>query len=273
MIYASRIHAPELITLAKELGLFPDTARNIQKVASRPFSSDTDLARAIQLDPIATARMLKLMNSGFYNLNRPLVDLRQAITLMGFRSARDLAIALVLGQRMSQLTDTTRKVWTHSVRSGCALHVLSRYNRVIPTTDAFVFGLLHDIGLLSMCVLEPDFGKVYDSLGGEYGPRLANAERLYFGLSHGELGAALLNSWGLPASIADAVANHHADINHNASAAMLGAAEFLTQDRTPNLDEMVANETVIATKLTERQLSIARGVYLEEIHRLAKSFI
>ena len=116
MISASRIHAPELITLAKELGLFPDTARNIQKVASRPFSSDTDLARAIQLDPIATARMLKLMNSGFYNLNRPLVDLRQAITLMGFRSARDLAIALVLGQRMSQLTDTTRKVWTHSVR-------------------------------------------------------------------------------------------------------------------------------------------------------------
>ena len=84
--------AREVMLRASGLGLFPDAADHIQKVATDPRSSDQDLADAISLCPFAAARILKLANSAYYKGRRDISNLREAITRLGFYATRDLAV-------------------------------------------------------------------------------------------------------------------------------------------------------------------------------------
>lgn len=197
------LHA--FLTEAVELGIFPASAQAIQEVAEDPLSSDADLARVIALDPFASARMLKLANSALYCRGRSISDVREAITRLGFRTARDLAIAISLGQQIQKLCPTGQRIWTQSVRTGIALDNLGRYVRAVPRGTGLTIGLLHDIGLTAMVAVRPNFGKVVKLLDHEGKRKLHTAERMQFGADHAVAGAALLRAWGIPPLIFNAV--------------------------------------------------------------------
>jgi len=105
---------------AEELGLFHPTAARIHEVASEPVAEVQDLARAVAMDPLLAARLLKLANSPFYGRNKKITTLKHAIGVLGFRTTRDLAIAMCVGGKAEKAGDEARAIWKHSMRTGTA---------------------------------------------------------------------------------------------------------------------------------------------------------
>ncbi len=201
------------------LGLFPQAAMKIHQVASDPESSQRDMERAISLEPALSAQILRLANSPFYGLRRNVSNLRQAIFVLGFRAIQGLAMSLAVMHMGKSAHPARRQAWRHALAVGIAARRFSsRVDGIVPG-DAFVSGLLHDIGETLLMAVEGDEDLVILHTDHPHADAWLAAERERFGCDHAVLGAACLESWGLPEGLCEAVRLHHdaaaiAEIEH-----------------------------------------------------------
>jgi HD-like signal output (HDOD) protein len=103
-------------------------------------------------------------------------------------------------------------LWTHLMKCADLARTILRRERaaVADAEDAFTAGMLHDVGKLMLADSLPvEFGEALELAARENIP-LAEAEQAVFGADHAGLAAYLFGLWGLPASIVEAVAFHHA---------------------------------------------------------------
>lgn len=250
-----------------EIGLFPPSAARIQRVAREPGSNNRMLAEAIQLCPLASARLLKLANSAFYG-GRRITSLTDAVALIGYAHARDFAVAMAVGSAIGQHGPLATELWAHSTRVGIALGLLSRYVTCIDRNAGLTGGILHDMGLIGMLAVTPKFAQVYRNLGGDGHAKTLMAERAHFGLTHAELGSQLLRQWGLPTLLADIAGVHHND-SQDPLAAACQFAEHLSDAET-NLEpsKLMEHPLVATLDLRQSQMEIIVDVYREELTRL-----
>jgi putative nucleotidyltransferase with HDIG domain len=177
-------------------------------------------------------------------------------------------MAMVMGQRISDQTPLGREIWQHSVYTSIALRLIARYIPSVPTSGALTAGLLHDIGLIAMVAIEPNFAKVA-SLEGEGRDQQLIRERILFGMDHSQLGSMLLESWGLPDLVVDAARLHHRGTQESIASAMR-IAENIADDPTPDIDILVEEARLVGLRLTGHQLEIAIDVFREEAAALVE---
>jgi len=184
----------------------PTASVELVRLVQEPDAPNSKLAQAIEYDPSLTSNLLRLANSAYFGYSRAVSTVRDAIFLLGRNEIFQLVVASVVG-KMTQhsvrgygLSPT--ELWDHlmgvavvSRRLGAALH---------PKIPSYTFtaGLLHDIGK----VVLGTFGEVDEQEQID----LASAERRVLGIDHAEVGARLLESWNLPAYLAEVVRWHHA---------------------------------------------------------------
>lgn len=198
-----------ILEKADKIGVFPTVAARIRQVANDHDASMVDLEEVVSLDPTLSAQILKLANSPFYGLNRTVGSLRHALMILGFRATRDLAMSLVVMRLTQGRDDVHTQLWTAGLRTGVAARLLARHVRWADPGEAFVTGILHDLGkLILLAVEEQRYTGMLQQHGNEVA-RLLQAERTVFGLTHTELGAACLKRWELPERLADAVEYHY----------------------------------------------------------------
>ena len=111
---------------------------------------------AVKLDPVLTARVLKIANSAFYGAPQRIATLGQALGVMGFEPARELAVALALGSLQAGDTLKDRNLWEHSLQTATTSRLLGRYVRGVDNNALFIAGLLHDIGQSLMASIAGD---------------------------------------------------------------------------------------------------------------------
>jgi HD-like signal output (HDOD) protein len=99
------------------------------------------------------------------------------------------------------------EAWQFSLAVGVLAEILAGTEGVDPT-QAFTAGVLHNIGLVALDQHRP--GSLGEVLGEVQlnGRSLQEAERVVLGFTDGELGGALADHWGFPASLADAIRDH-----------------------------------------------------------------
>ena len=251
-----------------EIGLFPPSAQRIQRVANEPGSNNRMLAEAIQLCPLAAARLLKLANSAFYG-GRHVTSLTDAVALIGYAHARDFAVAMAVGTALGQHGPLAAELWAHSTRVGIALGLLSRYVRCIDRNAGLTGGILHDMGLIGMLALTPNFAQVYRNLGGDGHPKTLMAERAHFGMTHAELGSQLLRQWGLPTALADIAGVHHNDFQDPLAAACQFAEHLADSDTAMEPSRLMEHPLAARLDLRTSQMEIIVDVYREELMRLS----
>lgn len=165
------------------------------------------LVDLIRSDPALTSSVLKVANSAAYRAVSPVTTVERAAALMGARSMRYAVLGVTIlrhvasgGQRQPGY-----HLWRHSLACALACEALAR-RCGLPADEAFVWGLLHDVGRFPMLAeMKPDAG------AGSGGRRFTlEAERRQFGIDHAETGALLLSRWRVPASIWMVVRHHHA---------------------------------------------------------------
>lgn len=193
----------------RELPPLSPMAMRIIAQAQDPDTGASDLARLVELDAAATVALLRLVNSPFYGMPRQVGTVTDAIMVLGLTTVRRVVLAIALRQPLSAARldrELVRTIWRESV------NVAALANRLLDGGGAgdlaFTAGVLHDLGRLALQLDDPP---VYAPLMGMEAAELLIRERAAFGTDHALRGAELLQRWGLPEIICDAVRQHHAD--------------------------------------------------------------
>jgi HD-like signal output (HDOD) protein/ActR/RegA family two-component response regulator len=208
----------KLQQLVSQLRSVPSLPSLYCEVMKEMKSADASLEKAgqiIERDPGMSAKILQLVNSAFFGIRRHISSPEEAIFYLGIETVKALVLSLQIFSRF----DESRlrlchlgSLWTHSWSAG----VLSRHICAVEDSDkeiadhAFVAGLVHDIGKLVLAANLPDQYRAACLLAKQKNMLLFEAEKEVFGATHAEVGGFLLDLWGLPDVVVDAVAFHHA---------------------------------------------------------------
>ncbi len=203
--------ADALVAGIERLVTMPDIWIRINRLIDTGRSA-SEIARAIELDTDLSARLLRVVNSSFYNLAAPVDTITRAITVVGTLDLRDLAM-LTVARRLftgipADLMDL-RRFWQDAVGTGVLAGLLARICHLLHAERAFVMGVIHNIGLLAICQHLPDQAREILFIAAGDDEVLPDAEREILGYTHQEVGGALLRRWGLPDSLCQVAAFHH----------------------------------------------------------------
>ncbi len=194
-----------------EFGL-PDGARRL--IASGDFDGRTNetLVRWLASDRELAVRLLRWCNTPLYNLSRPFKSLEEASAVMdGHDLARLAVLAFVRGLYLPDLqVDIYHRegLWRHSIAVGAVASMISRTCSCGDPSLVFVAGTLHDIGLCASDRLDIDsFTGVVAEID-ELTPT-CEVEQDLLGWDHTQLGAAILEQWGMPEEVQEAARMHH----------------------------------------------------------------
>jgi HD-like signal output (HDOD) protein/CheY-like chemotaxis protein len=210
------------VSIIESLPSAPQTLIELIEALDAADASPQSVAAVIETDPAATAKVLHLVNSSAYTTARKVSNVAQAIALLGLHVVRGLVLLHDL-VRTFDLADKLPAEWIsaltqHAVES-------SRLARQLAggtdwENDAFTAGLLHEVGQLVLASTRPTaFGEVlaaWQAAGDEPDPdeatpshtSLADAELAELGVRHNDVGARLLELWGLSPAVIQAVAEH-----------------------------------------------------------------
>ena len=194
----------------KELSSLPQTLAEVLRVTRDDDSSAQDLAEVLMRDPALTAKILRVVNSSFYGMTREITTLTQAVVTLGIRAVSALALSTSIYDITGKWQSTIDRIrfWRHSLEVAIASRLIADAVNYPRPEEAFVSGLLHDLGLL---VLEKSFEDKFATVWKQApsGEELVNLEENTWGTNHARVGQFLLEQWNIPSSICEAVGQHH----------------------------------------------------------------
>ncbi|MBD3322582.1 MAG: HDOD domain-containing protein [Chitinivibrionales bacterium] len=196
------------------LPTLPTVVSKMLELVDNPKTSAASLARLISTDQTLTARILKLANSAYYGFPREIYTVDTAIVVLGFNTVKDMGLSLTVldvfkGGAGADSFDVS-KLWEHSIGCGIGAKMLARRFRSPLVGEAFVAGLLHDIGKVILNhYLAGEFHEIIGMVRND-GRTLDEAEEVVLGTSHAEIGGWLADKWRLPKIIAESIRYHHA---------------------------------------------------------------
>jgi HD-like signal output (HDOD) protein len=211
------------------LPTLPSVVSRVSELVDDPSASAGDINEVISHDLALSAKILKLVNSAFYGFPRRISSITHAVVILGFQTVRNIALsAFVLDAfDSSSLPFGYRNFWIHSVGVGVAANVVGSSQGLPMSDDAFMCGLLHDIGKLVLHQhMREEFAKVMAKVGSE-DTTLVEAESQVLETGHAEVGALLMEHWQLPVKMVCALRHHHTPDEAPEEAAKLVAAVHL----------------------------------------------
>lgn len=185
-----------------ELPSFPDVVINIRNALEDPACTSEQLAAVVRTDPVLAARLLMSANSAFHNrAGIEIVDLNLAISRLGFEVVRNTAIALAVEQIFAaaehkDLKEALRDVWSGSLALASMSFVIARNAGKVNPDNAFLCGLLHDIGKLYILTRAREF----PALLGDAASLAAVMQQW-----SASVGKSIIEAWGFPQDIAASV--------------------------------------------------------------------
>jgi putative nucleotidyltransferase with HDIG domain len=185
-----------------KLPVIPDVASKIISINEDSLDfSFRQLEEMISVDPMLTARILKVANSALYARQKEITTLQMAIGLIGFKTIKSLVLLLTASQfsRKFNMNGFYGDFWRHSIVTAFVAREIYYRNKDRINQDlAFTLGLLHDIGKVALYNADPErYKKIMETAERERGC-YSKVEREYLGTDHQEVGAALMNRWNLP---------------------------------------------------------------------------
>jgi HD-like signal output (HDOD) protein len=209
-----QVLAREAIAKVTTLATLPEVTVQILRTVEDPRSSASQLHRIVSNDPALVARILKVVNSAFYGLPGQVASIERAIVLLGLHAVKNLAVAASLGQlfrgNLKLCGDFAPKdLWAHCVGVGVAARGLARMMKLHVADEAFLAGMIHDVGLVVHLQVTPEkLRQVCErSLAGE--ADFCQIEREVIGVDHQEMGRALAAHWKFPRTCQMAAGYHH----------------------------------------------------------------
>jgi HD-like signal output (HDOD) protein len=186
---------------------YPAVAARVQEAMSRRDFGLAEVAQLVGADAVLAADILRCANSAMYRRGAPVADLLQAITRIGAQEVMRLLLASGLaasGHALGPLVSMRRIVWIEGLASAAVCQELARL-RGLRTEEAFVLGLLHDVGRV---VVAASLEALIEQ-GRAQGRWPLEAWTALVDRQHVPVGLATAAHWGLPPLVAEVIATHH----------------------------------------------------------------
>ncbi len=196
----------ELLSGHIELASPPEVFLKVSEILDHPKKNAKDAEQAIEHDPGLATRILKVVNSAYYNFPMRIHSLRHAISIIGSQELRKLILATTIADKFSALPGgllSMREFWSQSVY--CALYasaLAAQHQDCRNLKDIFCCGLLHEIGRLVIYGRLPELARAAGLLATSEDIREIQAQRQTMGFDHYQVGAELIRLWHLPEAIA-----------------------------------------------------------------------
>jgi HD-like signal output (HDOD) protein/ActR/RegA family two-component response regulator len=237
-----RLRDPRLRAVIGGLGFLPTlpaTYSALQAEFEAGQARQERIEAILARDPGLAAKLLQIANSAYFQRAREIHSVWQAVNFLGYDVVRTLALSYGVGSQFKrqQIGDMPiAELIGHGLAVGGVARAIARAERLPPQTieDCFSAGILHDLGIL---ILADNFAERYTPVVAATQREeisLHEAERAAFGVSHADIGAYLLGTWGLPDSLVQAVADHHQMTNGDErleAASVLRIADSLVVER------------------------------------------
>jgi putative nucleotidyltransferase with HDIG domain len=195
------------------IATLPEVTAKIVKTVEDPKSNAQQLHKIVSHDPALVARILKVVNSSFYGLPGQIASIERAIVMLGLNAVKNIAVAASIGQlfRATKLCEgfTAKDLWSHCVGVAIVARELARQSKLAIADEAFLAGMIHDIGLLVSLQVWPEKLKRACEEAMKTGQSLTAVERTMMGVDHQQLGAALAEKWQFPRSCQLVAGFHH----------------------------------------------------------------
>jgi putative nucleotidyltransferase with HDIG domain len=187
----------------------PIVASKVLSMIEDPDLSIREICRVLSDDPALAARVLAISRSVYYAQRTPPKSLQGAIQVVGLHALRYILIAAATQGLFMASNEISGKLWSHSLAVALACRILSQRVNYPDGEQAFLTGLLHDIG--EMILFHGD-QKGFERIVGEAqkgGASLVEKEKEIYAFDHAFIGLTLLDSWSIDSEIGKAVLKHH----------------------------------------------------------------
>lgn len=199
--------------LLKKVDTLPVLPRVLSQLLELDPSAPTwfdDLVKIVEAEPSYAIRLIGAANSMAAHSVTPITRIRDAVVRLGAREVSNLAISMSVVRVFVPRNDWERGLWTHSLEVAAVARALARHAGMgLNFEQAYLGGLLHDVGRFIMFDVAPAALREVDEASWDTPAQLVEAERGICGLDHAELGAEACARWMIPAHFANLVRFHH----------------------------------------------------------------
>ena len=196
-----------------QLPMLPAVLLRLSALDPEQASYFDEVLRLVHADPGFAVRVLRMANSAGGGALNPSPSIDMALIRIGARSAVELMLAEATSRMFPSNERWQRDLWAHSILVASYMRRLAPMviDARLDANQAYLAGLLHDIGRFLMFGMFPDAFEIVED-GAWGGPHdLLEAEMQACGCTHTQLAYLAMTRWGLPQSLALAARDHHRD--------------------------------------------------------------
>jgi len=226
--------AGDIVKKMNTMKTLPNIAVRLTRMISDDSSSLQEFEEVIRLDPTLVLRLLKIVNSPFYALATKVESIAEAVAFVGMDNLRNLIVLDIFKHIVKSKPENNEfsrtSLWRHSAAVGVTSQMISE--RVFETKgeNAFLCGLIHDIGLIIEDQVVPEeFERAYKACleGDEH---ITVYETREMGTHHAKVGAEIAKDWQLPGDVRLGILQHHKTLDKVSPESITGliqVAEYL----------------------------------------------
>ena len=169
------------------------------------------VAEIIRTDPSLTAQVLRLCNSAFLGFRERVTKIEHAVMLVGTERLRTMVLTCSLveyvGHRVA--SEDIQSFWQHCFLTAALSERLARGVAYPHPEQAYIAGLLHDIGALPLLVVTSAESPSHENPTTFGWGESVELERDHFGTDHCEVGHWIGVSWNFSPVLLEVMVRHH----------------------------------------------------------------
>lgn len=203
-----------LIARIRVFPTIPSLYLEVTQALDNPTVTTEEIGAIVAKDMAMTTKVLQVLNSPYFSLPQPITEPAHAIGILGFDTIKSLILSLKLMSQYSQVKPvyfSIDSIWRHSTNVApiAKEFILREADDPVMAAAAYTAGLMHDLGKVILAAnFDQQYNEAHTRARAEQRP-LPDLEKEIFGVSHGEIGAYLLNVWRMPREVIEAAALHH----------------------------------------------------------------
>ena len=197
-----------LVRAIENLPSLPATVQRLQRAMADPDVPIQEVSRVVELDPVASARMLRVVNSAAFGLPNRVESVARAVVLLGLRETFMIVLATTVPDLFSDPNKFDyRAFWQESLFCATACNAFEAAFGKARSGRYFTAGLLHDLGRVALAeAVSARYAQIDKSLQGQ---ALIEMEEELLGIAHPEAGYLLADKWHLPPDLTSVIRFHH----------------------------------------------------------------
>src|ERR1700733_12828905 len=215
------IDRAQILKAAATLGILGSGADSVPRMLALlcdPQVDGSEIASLIERQPSMYARILRVANSSYYGHPRSIATMERALLMLGRDAVRSIAAATCFDRTMARSMKGTaidmQAVARHSLTTAAAAEALATIARRPMASEAFIAGLLHNLGIAVQVHLDPHgIDAMIDANRNGAASGIRALESKHAMVGHEECLAVVFEAWQMPESLVAAASYHHAPMN------------------------------------------------------------